>query len=186
MIFGADKEKAIISAYGRGDPGFVDRLYAEYADYLAGVCSRYIADDDDMKDVLQEAFIRIVSKMDSFSYRGKGSLRAWITRVTVNECLQFLKKKKKEPETLDESYAANVPDADPDVKGLSFDTLTGLIRRLPEGYRQVLNLYAIEGKSHREIGEMLHIKPDSSASQFHRAKNMLARMIAEEKKNTDC
>ena len=79
-----------------------------------------------------------------------------------------------------------MPDADPDVKGLSFDTLTGLIRRLPEGYRQVLNLYAIEGKSHKEIGEMLHIKPDSSASQFHRAKNMLARMIAEEKKNTDC
>ncbi len=185
MIFAIDKEKAILSAFSGGDPGFVDRLYAEYADYLAGVCSRYIADDDDMKDVLQEAFIRIISKMDSFKYRGKGSLRAWVTRIAVNECLQFLRRKKKEPEHLEESFAADVPDVDPEVAGLSFDTLVGLIRRLPDGYREVLNLYAVEGKSHKEIGEILNIKPDSSASQFHRAKNMLARMIAEERKKLD-
>jgi RNA polymerase sigma-70 factor (ECF subfamily) len=73
----------------------------------------------------------------------------------------------------------DLPDEDPDIEGIDQETMTRLMARLPEGYRLVLNLYVVEGHSHKEIGEMLGIKPDSSASQLHRAKNMLAHLINE-------
>ena len=71
----------------------------------------------------------------------------------------------------------DLPDEEPDTDGLEAGTLVRLIRKLPDGYRAVLNLYVLEGKSHKEIARLLGIKPDSSASQLHRAKNMLAQLI---------
>lgn len=71
-ILGADKEKRLLRLFDRGDASAMDRLYAEYADYLAGICYRYVGNDDDMKDVLQEAFIKIFTRIGSFEYRGRG------------------------------------------------------------------------------------------------------------------
>lgn len=76
----------------------------------------------------------------------------------------------------------DIPDETPDTEGLSADTLNNLVAQLPTGYRTILNLYVIEGKSHKEIAQMMGIKPDTSASQFHRAKNMLARLIKDYKR----
>ena len=163
-IFGSNKEKAIIQLFRQGNPLAMDRLYAEYADYLTAVCARYITDDDDLKDVLQEAFIKIFTQIDKFEYRGKGSLKAWTTRIIVNESLLFLRKQKGSLSLVSED-PPDIPDDTPDTEGLSG-----------------LNLYVIEGKSHKEIAQIMGIKPDSSASQFHRAKNMLAKLIKEYKR----
>lgn len=178
-IFSKDREQVIIQLFHRGDASAMDELYAEYADYLSGVCYRYITDDDDLKDVLQESFIRIFTQISQFEYHGKGSLRAWVTRVTVNECLQLLRKQKKATVFNLDVEPPDIPEEDPDTEGLTGDTLTHLIRQLPSGYRTVLNLFVIEEKSHKEIAEIMGIKPDTSASQYHRAKNMLARLIKE-------
>lgn len=93
-IFGNNKEKAIVQLFRQGNALAMDKLYAEYADYLTTVCARYIVNDDDLKDVLQESFIKIFTQINQFEYRGKGSLKAWTTRIVINESLQFLRKQK--------------------------------------------------------------------------------------------
>lgn len=158
----------------------MDVLYATYADYLTGVASRYIRQPDNLHDVMQEAFIKVFTSIQDFEYRGKGSLKAWLTRVVINEALIFLRQNKRLNET-DIDALPDMPEEEPpDTSGLSPEQAKALIDQLPDGYRAVFNLYAIEGKSHKEIAELLHIKPDTSASQYHRAKNMLARIIRQQ------
>ena len=176
-IFGTDKEQHIIKLFRRGDASAMDMLYAEYADYLTAVCARYIQDDDELKDVLQESFIKIFSKIGEFNYRGNGSLRAWITRIVINESLLTIRKKKNSPIINIENEPPDIQDDEPELGNIGEEVLTNMIRQLPDGYRTVFNLFVIEGKSHKEIAEILNIKADSSASQFHKAKKQLAKMI---------
>ena len=83
-LFTTDKELTIVHKLSRGEATAIDLLYAEYAPFLTAVCARYIPQNDDMKDVLQEAFIKMFNKGDTFTYRGKGSLKAWATRIVIN------------------------------------------------------------------------------------------------------
>lgn len=191
-IFGNNREQHILRLFRRQDRRAMDMLYAEYASTLTAIGARYIADDDDLHDVLQEAFIKVLTGIGHFEYRGKGSLRAWLTRIVVNESLLFLRQKKKQQMEIPDSKLAgneglqniaDLPDDSPDPEGLTPDELGVVLRQLPEGYRAVLNLYVIEGMSHKEIGRLLGIKPDTSASQLHRAKKMLARIIKDYKKS---
>lgn len=181
-ILPTDKEQHILQQFKQNYNSAMDLLYAEYAGYLTAVCARYIAGDDDMKDVLQEALIKIFTQIGSFEYRGKGSLKAWMTRIVVNESLQFLRRSKKD-EVLIDTEPPDIPEEDPDTDGLNAEEMTDIIRSLPDGYRMVFNLYVIEGKSHKEIAQILNIKPDTSASQLHRAKNILARLITQYKRS---
>lgn len=179
-----NNERHILQLFARGDSRAMDVLYAEFADYMAGVCVRYVTQPDDIRDVLQEALIKIFSSIGSFNYRGEGSLKAWLTRVAVNESLMFLRDKKKMLFVDSERDIPDAPDEPPDTSGLTADMVDEALRQLPDGYRAVFNLYAIEGKSHKEIAELLGIKPDTSASQYHRAKAMLARLLSKRKKET--
>lgn len=179
-----NNERHILQLFARGDSRAMDVLYAEFADYMAGVCVRYVTQPDDTRDVLQEALIKIFSSIGSFNYRGEGSLKAWLTRVAVNESLMFLRDKKKMLFVDSEREIPDTPEEPPDTSGLTADMVDEALRQLPDGYRAVFNLYAIEGKSHKEIAELLGIKPDTSASQYHRAKAMLARLLSKRKKET--
>ncbi len=183
-ILGQNTEQRIIGLFDRGDASAMDALYAEYADYLTGVCFRYITDKDDLKDVLQESFIKIFTQINKFEYRGKGSLKAWMSRIVANEALMFLRKNNSIEDRL-EKELPDLPDEDPDVGGLAGEVLAEMIRQLPTGYRTVFNLFVIEGYSHKQIAEQLNIKPDTSASQFNKARKMLARMIKDYNKKND-
>ena len=180
-----DKEKHILSLFNKGDNHAMDKLYMEYADYLTGVCARYISDEDTLKDVLQESFIRIFTQIHQFEYRGKGSLKAWITKITINEALMQLREEKAFLIPLHESQISDLPDEEPDVEGIDTNILLTFVQKLPPGYRAVFNLFVIEEKSHKEIAEILQIQPTTSASQFLRAKKMLADMIREYKQKTE-
>ena len=152
-------------------------VYATYVRYLAAICSRYIINDEDVKDVLQDSFLKIFSSITSFEYRGKGSLKGWITRITVNETLKFLQKNNRFEFVEISEQEHDKPDEEPDVDALPSSVLFQLIRELPDGYRTIFNLYVIENKSHKEIAKLLDIKESSSASQLHRAKSLLATKI---------
>lgn len=180
-----DKEQQVLSLFEKGDSSAMDKLYLEYADYLTGVCGRYISDEDTLKDVLQESFIKIFTKISRFEYRGKGSLKAWMTQIVVNEALMQLRSNEHLHVPLYDSDLADFPDEEPDTESLDTKTLYSFIRQLPAGYRTVFNLFVIEGKSHKEIAEILHIQPGTSASQFLRAKKMLAEMIQTYKHQTE-
>lgn len=175
-LFGISREQQLVKAFAKQDAQAMDRLYAEYAGYLTGVCARYIPNREDLHDVLQESFIKIFTKISTFEYRGKGSLKAWLTRVVINESLRFLRDRHTNLFVDSDQELPDIPESPP-PNDLTAEQLTQLIGQLPPGYRTVFNLFAIEGKSHNEIATLLNIKPATSASQYFKAKNMLARLV---------
>ena len=182
------QEQRLVKRLKDGDKTAAREFYSLYADSLAGVCARYITHEEDLKDVFQNALVKIFSHIAHFEYRGEGSLLAWAKKVVINESLKFLRKKGKR-ELLQQDVGTNaseslmVVEADEaeedlhSVRDIPPDIIRQMLCRLPTGYRTVLNLYVFEGKSHQEIARLLSIKESSSASQLHRARNLLAQMI---------
>lgn len=173
-----NEEQRLVKRLQEGDKTAAREFYTLCANSLAGVCMRYIADEEDLKDVLQNALARIFSHIAEFEYRGAGSLLAWAKRVVVNESLKFLRT-KEHYEVLQQNYEVT-EEADENILSLNDippNVIREMLRRLPTGYRTVLNLYVLEGKSHQEIATLLGIEKGTSASQLHKAKRMLAKMI---------
>lgn len=185
-IFGQHSEEDIAKGIRKGDNRAMRHFYAQYGGLLAAACSRYVNNDDDVKDLMQDAMVNIIQNIDNFTYKGKGSLRAWATRIVVNQALNFVKSQKRFHDTFADKDLGNLSLADneePDISDVPAEVIHRLISQLPDGYRTVLNLFAIEGKSHKEIAALLGIKADTSASQFFRAKNILAKQIENYKRN---
>lgn len=156
-------------------------LYELYSGRMFGICLRYIGNRDVAQDLLHDGFLKIYASFDKFTWRGKGSLRAWMERVMVNAVLQHLRKtdvlaRTIELEGIEEPYEYPEPS---DVEIIPQKVLMNFIRELPEGYRTVFNLYTFEEKSHKEIAQMLGINEKSSASQLFRAKGVLVKRIKE-------
>ena len=146
----SDSEERLLQRMLQGDTSAAEPLYRLHVRYLSALCSRYLTDDEDIKDVLQESFLRIFSSIDSFEYRGKGSLRGWMAKIALNETLKFLRARSR----LDFVDIADLPNDVPDT-----------------------DLQTEGDKSHKEIASLLGIKESTSASQLHKAKAMLARKI---------
>ena len=160
-------------------------LYERYAGRLLAICLRYMSDRDTAQDLLHDGFLKIFGSFDKFTWRGEGSLRAWMERVMVNTALQYLRKNdvinqasplEEVPEVYDE------PDDD-DIEMIPQSVLMQFVRELPPGYRTVFNLYTFENKSHKEIAQLLGINEKSSASQLFRAKSTLIRKVKDWLKN---
>lgn len=176
------EEERLIVRVQDGDMVAARQIYDDNARYLSAICSRYIQDDEDVRDVMQESFLRVFSSIGSFCYRGEGSLRGWMSRIVLNESLKFLKRESRLSFIELESDNLSLPDEVP-TEGIPDDVIHQAIRELPDGYRAVFNLYVVEEKSHKEIAELLGIKADTSASQLHRAKAMLFRRLKKYKQN---
>lgn len=177
---GNDNERELVRLIQQGDASAMKTVYCRYIEYLTAVCSRYVIYDDDTRDVLQDSFIKIFTSVDKFEYRGEGSLKAWMVRIVINESLKFLKKNERFDVI---QYERDLPDAidEPETDDIPASIIQNMIRQLPAGYRTVFNLYVFEEKSHKEIASILNIKESTSASQLHRAKDMLAKKIQEYK-----
>lgn len=181
MIENKDKEQELLQKVIRGDITAMRDFYNNYSGYLTAVCSRYIPNRDDVKDVLQESFIKIFKSITGFEYKGTGSLMAWSTRIVINESLKFLKKNEKL--SIVSSPSWDLPDIVEEEEETDFDdvptsVILEMIRSLSVGYRTVFNLYIFEQKSHKEIASLLNITENTSASQLHRAKSLLAKQIS--------
>lgn len=161
-----------------GDNTATEWIYRKHVRYLSALCSRYITEDEDIKDVLQESFIKIFTSLDRFKYRGEGSLKAWMAKITLNETLKFVRNNSRLPIDSIDDKDMNIADGDSmETEDIPTDVLHQFIRELPDGYRTVFNLYVIDDKSHKEIAQLLGIKENTSASQLHKAKSMLAQKI---------
>jgi len=152
-------------------------LYDVYSPVLFGVCLRYSKSQTDAEDILQEGFVKIFTKINNFS--GKGSFEGWMRRIIVNTAISHYHKNKKHKEVFDIDEIQET-----DIEGASFDTvdftkeeLFSVINKLPEGYRIVFNMYAIEGYKHKEIAAELNISENTSKSQYSRAKDKLKKML---------
>lgn len=161
-----------------GDNTATEWIYRKHVRYLSALCSRYITEDEDIKDVLQESFIKIFTSLDSFKYRGEGALKAWMAKITLNETLKFVRNNSRLPIDGIDDKDINIADDDSmETEDIPTDVLHQFIRELPDGYRTVFNLYVIDDRSHKEIAQLLGIKENTSASQLHKAKSMLAQKI---------
>ena len=148
-----------------------------HARYLTAVCSLYLHNDEDVKDVLQESFIKLFSSIHTFQYKGEGSVRAWMSRIACNESINYLKSTRRLSFSELSENNMLIPEDPPDVEDIPAHVLQEFIRQLPEGYRVVLNLFVMEGRSNKEIAQMLGIKINTSASQLFKAKSVLAKKI---------
>ncbi len=169
-------EKELIKGCMRKDTQCQRMLYEKYAPKMMGVSLRYCNSKMEAEDVLQDAFIKIFEKIKTF--QSKGSFEGWIRKIVVFTALKSNDKRitKFEPGNLD-----NVAEQSLDPKALSnmhTQNILEVLQELPDGYRTVFNLYAIEGYSHKEIGEMLDISDVTSRTQFSRAKQFLIKLLA--------
>lgn len=169
-------EELILQGCQKNDAAAQQILYQKYSPKMLSVCYRYAKSREDAEDMLQEGFVKVFLQIRR--YENRGSLEGWILRIIVHTCINHLKKYKKFNDVVDLAYASNIMIREDNIPGIvQAKQIVECIRSLPIGYRTVLNLYAIEGYSHKEIGNMLDIEESTSRSQYTRAKNMLEEIL---------
>lgn len=173
-------ELKLVEGCRKGDANARKQLYTQYAEQMLAVCYRYTGDMEDAHDVLHDGFIKIFTH---FSFRGESSLKSWMYKVMSSQAVDFMRKKHTNLiMRMDREELPDVVDIDEKAvaeegRGIDEQTLMRMVAGLPEGCRMVFNLFVFEGKAHKEIAELLHIKPDTSKSQFRYAKSLLAIKI---------
>lgn len=174
---GKTDEQKLIEGCLNSESWAQKKLYELHASAMMSVCVRYVSDRETARDLLQDGFIKLFTKMDTYS--GAGSFAGWMRRIFVTTALEYLRRNDalKQSLSIDE-YDNFIEDVDVTVlEKISADDLLKCINKLPNGYRTVFNLYAIEGYSHAEIANMLNITENTSRSQFMRARKILQKSV---------
>jgi RNA polymerase sigma-70 factor (ECF subfamily) len=174
------KEKELIKACLAGDRKSQQLLFETYAPKMMTLCRRYARHHMEAQDIMQDGFIKMFQNLEKFQF--EGSFEGWLRRIMVNTALKKISKKSFTheriglDETYEGSYSARI------FENLSADDILSLVSELPEGYRIVFNMYAIEGYSHKEIGEKLEIGESTSRSQLVKARRMLQEKVLQSQK----
>lgn len=167
-------EKTLIEGCLKGYESYRYELYKRYSGKMYAVCKRYAGSREDAEDYLQEAFVKVFDKINTFQFNG--SLEGWVRRVVVHTCLNNLRSRKL---YYDISESAPIPDLNTPnaIHDLGEQELMKLVQNLPAGYRTVFNMYAIDGYDHAEIAECLGINEGTSRSQLAKARMWLKNAI---------
>lgn len=170
-------EQQLIASCKRGDRIGQKELYNRFARKMMGVCYRYVNDMETASDLLQDGFVKVFQSLDSYS--GTGSFEGWVRKIFVNCALEFLRKTDvlRNAADLDDRLELAHSDNSSVISSMTAKELMDLVHELPPGFRTVFNLFAIEGYSHKEIGDMLNITESTSRSQFTRARQLLQKKI---------
>ena len=169
-------EEQMLAGSTKNNAAAQEAFYNRFSPRMLGVCYRFAKNREDAEDMLQEGFIKVFTQLHQF--RGEGSLEGWIRRIVVHTCINILKKNKKFADSVDIIHATGIHIKEDMIPAImQAKQVVECIRILPLGYRTVLNLYALEGFSHREIGALLNIEESTSRSQYTRAKAMLEEIL---------
>lgn len=165
----------IIKKCKEGNSKAQTELYRLFASKMFGVCMRYAKDSADAEDLVQEGFIRVFTKISQFE--SKGSFEGWVRRVMVNTALEKFRKNNNLYPVEDMKVFESTEMSDDTISNISANDLMNIIQELPPRYRMVFNLFAIEGYSHQEIGEMMNISEGTSKSNLSRARIILQQKV---------
>ena len=168
------EEKEIIQLAADNNRFAQQKLYATFSGKMLSVCRQYIKDIHLAEDVMITAFMKVFTNLKNFEH--KGSFEGWIRRIMVNECISYIRVQKQVKFIEDETYFEESFNSI--ESQFSVDDIQFLIDGLPDGYKMVFNLYAIEGFKHQEIAQMLGINEGTSKSQLSNARKMLQTQIA--------
>lgn len=167
------EEKELIGLAAENNRHAQQNIYSKHAPKMLGICRQYIKDLHQAEDIMITAFMKVFTNLSNFEH--KGSFEGWIRRIMVNECISYLRVQKKVRFLEDEFY---VEDTFNNIEShFSVEDIQSLIDSLPDGYKMVFNLYAIEGFKHQEIAKMLGINEGTSKSQLSHARKMLQEQI---------
>ena len=171
-------EKQLINGCLNGERGAQKELYFLYSRKMMGLCMRYVGNRETACDLLQDGFVKVFTSLNTYS--GTGSFEAWMRKIFVNVTIEHFRKKDILYDSMDlESIQSSIED-NSTVSRLSAEMIMELVQQLPDGFRTVFNLFAIEGYSHKEIGDMLQISEATSRSQYARARQWLKSRMEEE------
>ncbi|WP_396210275.1 RNA polymerase sigma factor [Flavobacterium sp.] len=152
------------------------QIYAQFSSKMLGVCRQYIKDVQHAEDVMISGFMKVFTQLHTFEH--KGSFEGWIRRIMIYECIDFLRVKQNQFNHQDiEDVILVEKDSAYEMEEFSADDIQNLIDQLPDGYKMVFNLYAIEGYKHQEIAELLKISEGTSKSQLYHARKLLQHRI---------
>ncbi|KGO92079.1 RNA polymerase sigma factor [Flavobacterium subsaxonicum] len=166
-------EKDLIKLAADNNRHAQQKVYSKYAPKMLSICRQYIKDLHLAEDIMITAFMKVFANLKNFEH--KGSFEGWIRRIMVNECISYIRVQKKVNFLEDEYY---VEDTFNNIEShFSVEDIQALIDSLPDGYKMVFNLYAIEGFKHAEIAKMLGINEGTSKSQLCHARKMLQEQI---------
>lgn len=169
-------ESKLITACKEGDRKAQKMLYYQYKNVLFSICRRYAQNNEEAEDFLQEGFVQIYA--DLYQYQPHGSFQAWLKTVVVHVALKQVKKQRKRKQEFDKEVWLQLQQEETDYSNQpNRELLIKMIQQLPDGYRTVFNLYAIEGYTHQEISEILNISVNTSKSQYAKAKRTLQRLF---------
>jgi len=180
----------LIELCKKGDRAAQEKLYKVYSPVMLGICLRYAKNRQEAEDVMQEGFIKVFTSISGF--RGEGSFEGWIKRIMVNTSLNHYYKAKKtiSDKNFDDIRETDIRNEDDELPQMRFSQIEMLeaIQQLPDGYKQVFNMYVFEKYKHREIADLLGISVNTSKSQLSKARNHLKNTLFKmerEKKQTD-
>ncbi len=168
-------EKQLIKKSGLGNREAQKRLYEKYAPKMLGVCRQYIKDLHFAEDVMINGFVKVFKNLDTFRF--EGSFEGWIRRIMVRESISFLRKKQfvvYDDEIVDRGSGQHFSFV---ITDMNVEHIQCLIDELPDGYKTVFVMYAIEGYKHKEIGELLEISESTSKSQLFKARRILQEKL---------
>lgn len=152
------------------------KLYRQYCDGMYCVAMRFLQNGDDAEDVLQEAFIKAFQRIDQFS--GDVSFGAWLKRIVINKCLDFLKARKLEQVPLREESIRIADEEDWSVEdGIGMEEVKSAMASLPEKYRHVVQMYLVEGLDHEEISQVLGLAETTCRTRLLRGRGMLKELL---------
>lgn len=173
--------KEVLIEFVKGGKEAFDKIYADYAPGMFGICLRYTRCKDDAKDVLQESFIKIYNSRERFDVNLP--IGAWIKTITIRTALSFIKENYKMTLIDDElKFDRMVFEEELEVDTTDLKKrLLLLLQKLPDGYRTVFNLYTLDNLTHKEIAEHLNISEGTSKSQYFKAKKMIQVMLESER-----
>lgn len=168
-------EKELIKGCLKENRRCQQEVFRLYAGKMLSLCMRYARHRMEAEDILQDAFVKVFDNISKFE--GKGSFEGWVRRIVINTALKNYRKKSNRNEHIGLEHHIDIPK-DPTVYAqLNEEELLRLVAKLPDGYRMVFNLYAIEGYSHKEIAKTLNIQESTSRSQLVKARKMLQQQI---------
>jgi len=175
------EEKELIELAVENNRHAQHKIYSKFSPKMLSVCRQYIKDLHQAEDIMITAFMKVFTNLKNFKH--EGSFEGWIRRIMINECISYIRVQKKVKFIEDENYfeeSFNNIESQFSVEDIQF-----LIDNLPDGYKMVFNLYAIEGYKHQEIAEMLGINEGTSKSQLSHARKMLKNNISKLKNYTN-
>ncbi|MEL7160614.1 MAG: sigma-70 family RNA polymerase sigma factor [Bacteroidota bacterium] len=169
----------LIEGCRRGQRHIQKELVDRYGPRLFSVALRYVPDHAHAQDVLQDSFVKIFTRIEQ--YQGTGSFEGWMHQIVVSTALSRLDRKWMRREVSRESTELDSPIEPYILQQLATEEIMRCVMQLPEGYRQVFNLYAVEGYRHREIAQLLGITTATSRSYYARARAQLRDILLNNK-----